>query len=129
LAVSLRRGRLPIEFASAQLRVFGDVHQHRPGAVGSRDMESLAQADGDLVARVTKVIVLRDRESNSGDVRLLKSVAAEHRAAHLAGDADDGRRNPSWLWAMPVTMLVAPGPEVASATPTRPLARAYPSAI
>ena len=26
--------------------------------------------------------------------------------------------------AMPVTMLVAPGPEVAIATPTRPLARA-----
>ena len=26
--------------------------------------------------------------------------------------------------AMPVTMLVAPGPEVAMATPTRPLARA-----
>ena len=26
--------------------------------------------------------------------------------------------------AMPVTMLVAPGPEVATATPTRPLARA-----
>jgi len=31
--------------------------------------------------------------------------------------------------AMPVTMFVAPGPEVAMATPTRPLARAYPSAI
>ncbi len=31
--------------------------------------------------------------------------------------------------AMPVTMLVAPGPEVAIATPTRPLARAYPSAM
>ena len=26
--------------------------------------------------------------------------------------------------AMPVTMLVAPGPDVATATPTRPLARA-----
>ena len=31
--------------------------------------------------------------------------------------------------AMPVTMLVAPGPEVAIATPTSPLARAYPSAM
>jgi hypothetical protein len=31
--------------------------------------------------------------------------------------------------AMPVTMFVAPGPEVATATPTLPLARAYPSAI
>ena len=31
--------------------------------------------------------------------------------------------------AMPVTRLVAPGPEVAMATPTLPLARAYPSAM
>jgi hypothetical protein len=31
--------------------------------------------------------------------------------------------------AMPVTMLVAPGPEVAMATPTFPLARAKPSAM
>ncbi len=31
--------------------------------------------------------------------------------------------------AMPVTRFVAPGPEVATATPTFPLARAYPSAM
>jgi hypothetical protein len=31
--------------------------------------------------------------------------------------------------AMPVTKFVAPGPEVAMATPTRPEARAYPSAM
>ena len=31
--------------------------------------------------------------------------------------------------AMPVTMLVAPGPEVAMATPTCPVARANPSAM
>gem|GEM_PF-2648803 len=30
--------------------------------------------------------------------------------------------------AMPVTVFVAPGPEVTRATPTLPLARAYPSA-
>jgi hypothetical protein len=31
--------------------------------------------------------------------------------------------------AMPVTMFVAPGPEVAMATPTLPVARANPSAM
>ena len=31
--------------------------------------------------------------------------------------------------AMPVTMFVAPGPEVAMATPTCPVARANPSAM
>src|SRR6266540_3544747 len=33
-----------------------------------------------------------------------------------------------WAVASPVTRLVAPGPDVATHTPTRPLARAYPSA-
>ena len=31
--------------------------------------------------------------------------------------------------ARPVTVLVAPGPEVTMAQPTRPVARAYPSAM
>ena len=31
--------------------------------------------------------------------------------------------------AMPVTVLVAPGPDVAMQTPTLPVARAYPSAV
>ena len=33
-----------------------------------------------------------------------------------------------WAVARPVTRLVAPGPDVATQTPGRPLARAYPSA-
>ena len=33
-----------------------------------------------------------------------------------------------WAVASPVTKFVAPGPDVATHTPTRPLARAYPSA-
>ena len=34
-----------------------------------------------------------------------------------------------WALAIGVTRLVAPGPEVASTTPGRPLARAYASAM
>ena len=34
----------------------------------------------------------------------------------------------AWAVATPVTRLVAPGPEVATHTPTFPLALAYPSA-
>ena len=34
-----------------------------------------------------------------------------------------------WAVAMPVTALVAPGPEVTSTTPGLPVARAYPSAM
>ena len=35
----------------------------------------------------------------------------------------------AWESLTGVTVLVAPGPEVTSATPTRPLARAYPAAM
>ena len=67
--------------------------------------------------------MLGDRQRDAGDVGLLEGVGAEQPRRHLAGDADD-RDESSIALAMPVTRLVAPGPEVASATPTLPEARA-----
>ena len=83
-AVRLGSRGLPIEFAGAQLGVLGDVHQHRAGPIGSRDQESLAQARGDLLGARDQIIVLGDGEGDAGDVRFLKGVGADHRAAHLA---------------------------------------------
>ena len=58
--------------------------------------------------------MLRDRQRDAGDVGLLEGVGADQTLPHLAGDADDRRRSPSSPSAMPVTRLVAPGPEVAT---------------
>jgi hypothetical protein len=57
------------------------------------------------------------------DVGFLKASDPIQRRRHLAGDADE-RIESIIAVAMPVTRLVAPGPEVATATPTLPLARA-----
>jgi hypothetical protein len=67
--------------------------------------------------------VLGDRQCDAGDVGFLERVRSDEAAADLAGDADD-RDESIMAVAMPVTMLVAPGPLVATATPTLPLARA-----
>jgi hypothetical protein len=59
--------------------------------------------------------VLGDGQGDAGDVDLLESVGAEDLAADMES---------SMAVAMPVTRLVAPGPEVAMQTPTLPEARA-----
>ena len=92
LPVRPRRGRLPIELARTELRILGDVHQHRSGPVRRRDVKGLAQAGRHFVGPRHQVIVFGNRQRDAGDVHFLKSVAAQHRAAHLPGDAHDGRR-------------------------------------
>ena len=66
--------------------------------------------------------MLRHRQRDARDVDFLKRVASDQPAANLAGDADDGGES-SIAVAMPVTMLVAPGPDVAMATRRRARAR------
>ena len=44
------------------------------------------------LARVTRIVVLGDRQRDAGDVGLLERVGSDERAADLAGDADDRRR-------------------------------------
>ncbi len=91
LAMGLGRGRLPVENTRFFLCVFGDVHEHWTGAVGGRDMKSLAKARGDILGPGDQIIVLGDGQGDAGDVGFLEGVGADHRAAHLARDADDGR--------------------------------------
>ena len=67
--------------------------------------------------------MLDDRQEDAGRVGLLEGVRADQVRRHLAGDDTSGveSRNAS---ATGVTRFVAPGPEVAMATPTLPVARA-----
>ena len=77
----------------------------------------------DLFDRGHQVVVLGDRQGDAGDVGLLKGVVPSTGVGtcpvmHTMGDES------SIAVAMPVTRLVAPGPLVAMATPTLPVARA-----
>ena len=91
LAMSPGRGRIPIEFAGTELRVFSDVHEHRAGPVGRRNLKGFAQADGDFVGACNEIIVLGNGNGDARDVCLLERVAPQDRAAHLARDAHDRR--------------------------------------
>ena len=114
----------PHELARALLRVLGDVDQHRAGTARARDVEGFAHVVRDVIGAGHQVVVLGDRQRDAGDVGFLEGVGADQLAADLAGDADDRRSSRSSPSRCPVTMLVAPGPDVAMATPTWPVARA-----
>ena len=88
----VRRGFIPVELADAELRVLGDVDQHRTRAAVLRDRKRLAHRRGDVARVRHEVVVLRDRQRDAGDVGLLERVRADEAAAHLSGDADDRRR-------------------------------------
>ena len=71
------------------------------------------------------MVMLRDGQQAAGDVRFLKRVRS--RSARLPSTCPVMQtigEESSMAVAIPVTILVAPGPDVATATPTRPEARA-----
>ncbi len=91
VAGQLRLGGVPVEFAGGLLRIFRDVDQHRARAAGAGDVEGFANCAGHFVGVGHEVIVLGDGQGDAGDVGFLKGVGADELAAHLAGDAHDGR--------------------------------------
>ncbi len=76
-----------------------------------------------FVSSVTQEDVLRARRHDVEDRRLLERVGAHGGARHLAADRTIGTES-AWQSRTGVTEFVAPGPEVTSNTPTRPLERA-----
>ena len=88
-AMGLGGRGFPVENAGCLLGVLGDVQEHRAGAVGRRDLKGFAQRRGNVLGARDQVVVLGDRQRDSGDVAFLKSVGADHGAADLAGDAND----------------------------------------
>ena len=113
----------PDEFARRLLRVLGDVDEHRPRPPAARDGERLPDRRRDVLDARHQEVVLGDRQRDAGDVGLLERIRAEQLrrtcpVMHTIGDES------SIAVAIPVTRLVAPGPDVAIATPTLPEARA-----
>ena len=104
------------------LHVFRHVDQDRPRTPRRGDMKRLTHHLGDVVDLFNQVVVLGNRQRDAVHVGFLKSVGADQRRGHVAGDGDH-RRRVHVRGRQPVTRFVAPGPEVAKQTPTRPEAR------
>ncbi len=105
------RGRFPVELGGGLLRVFGNVDQHRAGTSAISDQESFA--DG-----ARNVFCFRDHYVVLWNASEPRTLLLTWPVMQTTGDES------SMAVAMPVTMFVAPGPDVAMATPTPPLARA-----
>ncbi len=76
-----------------------------------------------LIDTADLVVVLRDRQRDTQNIRLLEGIFANSWYRHLSRD------NYQWYGitqasAMPVTTFVAPGPLVTKTTPTLPVALA-----
>ena len=89
----------------------------------SRDGNASRTAGATSEALRHQVVVLGDRQRDAGDVGFLERVGADQRLPTWPVMQTIGDESIIAV-AMPVTMLVAPGPEVAIATPTLPVARA-----
>jgi len=86
-----RHGNIPLGFNTCLLRVLGDVDQHGSGPPAGRDVKRFPKHPRDLGGVAHQVAVLRDRNRDAGDVRLLESVGAQQSAGHLPGNRDEWR--------------------------------------
>ena len=87
--VHLRRpGKLDLRV----LHVLRDVHQHRAGAAGRRDMEGRGDRAGDFLRLGHHQVVLGYRHGDAADVRFLERVGAQKRRADLPGDSHHRHR-------------------------------------
>ena len=68
------RGGVPVELAGAELRVLGDVDEHRPGPSAGGDRERFANGRRHVARARDQVVVLGDRQRDAGDVGLLEGV-------------------------------------------------------
>ncbi len=87
----LRHRGVPVELARRLLCVLGDVDVHRARPSRRGDLEGLAEGRRDLVGARHQIVVLGNRQRDARDVGFLERIRADQLAAHLTGDADDGR--------------------------------------
>ena len=83
-------------------------------------MERLADRRRDVLGARHQVVVLGDRQRDAGDVGFLERVASRSACCRTWPVMQTIGDESIIAVAMPVTRLVAPGPEVAIATPTLP---------
>ncbi len=91
-AVGTRLCGFKVEDRRRLLRVLCNIHQHRAGTAGTRNLKRFTQHPRQVLGLVDEEVVFGHRQRNAGDVDFLKCVRAQHFARHVAGDAHDGDR-------------------------------------
>ena len=86
------RSAVPDKLGRGLLRVFGDVHQHRPRSTRPGHIERLVNGRRNIGSLADQIVVLRHGKGHPGDVGFLKRVGPDQLAADLTRNTDDGRR-------------------------------------
>ena len=102
---------------------FGDVNHHRAGAAGTCHIVRFSQHARNVLRTRDQIGVLDHRVGCADDIGFLEGVGAQQREPTCPVTSTSGVESIS-ASASPVTVFVAPGPEVTRQTPTRPLTRA-----
>ena len=105
------------------LHVLGQIDHHRTGTPAAGDIERFLDDARDVLDVLDQEIVLGARASDADEVRLLESIVANIVVGTWPDKTTIGVES-MYASAIPVTVLVAPGPEVTMTTPGRPLTRA-----
>ena len=105
------------------LDILRDVNEDWALATGLGDVERSLDRAGQVCDILDEPGVLHDRHRDARRVDLLEGVGADQARAHLTRVQTSGVES-IHASAIAVTRFVAPGPEVAIATPTFPEARA-----
>ena len=114
---------MPAKLGARTLNILRDVDEHRPRASRPGDVKRLPEDVGEILDLRDQVVVLGERDRDAGDVRLLEGIGADRGSGTWPVMQTIGEESIIAV-PMPVTRLVAPGPLVAIATPTRPVTRA-----
>ncbi|MDT4858074.1 hypothetical protein FQZ97_925250 [compost metagenome] len=70
--------------------VLGDIHQHRAGTAGARDVERAAHGFGQVLDVAHEEVVLDAGTRDTDGVAFLEGVLADGRSRHLPADDDHG---------------------------------------
>ncbi len=90
--VGFRLGSSEVENGRRLLRILGDVYKHRPGPARTSNLKGVSNRRRDILWTADQEIVLRDRQSDAGDIDLLECIRAQHLTGNVARNADDRNR-------------------------------------
>ena len=107
-------------FGHFLLGIFGNIYHDGSGTSRAGDIECLGDGCRDIGGMPYLAVPFGYSLGDPYEVGFLKSIGAQETGTYLSADQNES----IIASARPVTVLVAPGPEVTIQTPGRPLTRA-----
>ena len=72
------------------LHILRHIHQHRAGTAGGRQLEGFPDGIRQVLDAANEVVVLGDRQRDTGNIDLLEAIGADDGIGNIAGDGHHG---------------------------------------